>query len=215
MLTELRTRRTAGFNYDALPPDVAEMAKEAAKNIKETVKKASIEIGNELRRVKESLNHGQFTAWVEVEFGMSIRTAQRCMRIAEYTAKNDKLALLRANALQVLAASTTPDAARDEVVRQLDAGKSLRTRDVLGIIREARENQSKPRVVQETRNSRRAVARISADLPITITKKIRELIQKGLKPADAEYFWARIHRRADRLVVGRLKAAKGSRSNSA
>jgi hypothetical protein len=70
------------------------------------------------------------------------------------------MSLLRAAALQALAAPTTPIAAENEVVRRLNAGKSLRTRDVLGIIREARENESKPRVIRDTRKSKRDVEKV-------------------------------------------------------
>ena len=42
-----------------------------------------IDIGKDLIAVKAALGHGHFLAWIEVEFSMSIDSAQRFMAVAD------------------------------------------------------------------------------------------------------------------------------------
>lgn len=51
-----------------------------------------VEIGRDLKEVKEKLDHGQFLPWIESEFGMSQQTASNFMRVAEQFA--DKLPII-------------------------------------------------------------------------------------------------------------------------
>jgi hypothetical protein len=56
----------------------------------------AIEAGGILQKVKESLPHGEFTAWVEANAGFNIRTAQRYMKIHgnRDRLKNESVSLL-------------------------------------------------------------------------------------------------------------------------
>jgi hypothetical protein len=85
-----------------------------------------LDIGKELVAVKERLEHGQFTDWIEQEFGMSMRTAQRFMNVYEtYGGKNDTVSFLHDSALYMLSGPNIPEAARQEVEEEAKAtGKS-------------------------------------------------------------------------------------------
>jgi hypothetical protein len=88
-----------------------------------------IEIGRDLKRVKEALGHGHFLRWIEAEFGMAERSAQNFMRVADrFGSKSATVADLPAAALYELAAPSTPDAVVEEVNERTAAGETV-TRD--------------------------------------------------------------------------------------
>jgi chaperonin cofactor prefoldin len=106
----------------------------AAMAIKPLVRRVAedlIQIGQELIAVKDFLPHGQFTPWIETEFGLHPRTARRMMAVAERLGhKADTLSDLSASVLYELAADSTPAETVDRVVRLTGSGESLTTREV-------------------------------------------------------------------------------------
>jgi Protein of unknown function (DUF3102) len=85
-----------------------------------------LEIGRHLKEAKDLAGHGGFKSWLEREFGWSIKTAQRFMNIHELAeSKNDKLSLLGlpVSALYLLAAPSTPEVVRDDVLESAKAGE--------------------------------------------------------------------------------------------
>ena len=105
---ERKNGEVAGFDYGALDSNSAASAQRAAQKIRSGLRAqglAVIEVGRELLVVKALLQHGQFTAWLEAEFGLSERTAQRYMRVAEvFGAKADSVSDLPTTTLHQLAA---------------------------------------------------------------------------------------------------------------
>ena len=81
------------FTYTDLPAPVAAEVDAATVRIKDRLTrqvKDIIETGRDLQEVKSKLEHGQFEAWLNGEFGMAVRTAQRFMRASEWVrGKND------------------------------------------------------------------------------------------------------------------------------
>ena len=76
----------AAFDYSSLDPAVASLVRASARCIKEQLKKQHavfLEIGREFLMVKDQLGHGDFGLWLDAEFGINERTAQRCIRAAE------------------------------------------------------------------------------------------------------------------------------------
>src|SRR5207302_6854108 len=71
----------------------------------------------------DGLEHGQFMIWVETECGLSIRTAQRAMQVAELGIKNVNLTYLPVRSLLLLAARSTPKEIRDEIIQRIDVGE--------------------------------------------------------------------------------------------
>ena len=106
----------------------------AAMAIKPLVRRVAedlIQIGQELIAVKDFLPHGQFTPWIETEFGLHPRTARRMMAVAERLGhKADTLSDLSASVLYELAADSTPAETVDRVVRLTGSGENLTTKDV-------------------------------------------------------------------------------------
>src|SRR4051794_1132116 len=83
----------SGFDYQQLEPHVASMLKERTTFILGRIANTTaiiIETGAALSGVKETLDHGQFTTWVEAELNINVRTAQRYMAPAAFAeGKND------------------------------------------------------------------------------------------------------------------------------
>jgi Protein of unknown function (DUF3102) len=81
---------TVEFDYSGLPSNATNELLERRAQIVGAAKKtteAMIAIGRDLMAAKKILGHGRFVAWVEVECGFSIRTAQNYMAISRLSAK--------------------------------------------------------------------------------------------------------------------------------
>lgn len=118
------------FDYDALETEARIVVKQRTGEIKTLVRRAAqdiIEIGQKLIEVKEHLEHGQFGAWLKAEFEWSHMTATRFMQVAEFAKVNTgvNFAGIQAKALYLLAAPSTPDAARDEALTRAVAGEAI------------------------------------------------------------------------------------------
>src|SRR3954449_6668344 len=104
------------FNYGAVDVRTANLARKAADRIRSSLQahsKVRFAIGRELRKIKKTLPHGLFEPWIEAEFGWSLRTAQRYMRLVEaFGPKSDSLSLMATSALHQLAARSTPSHVR-------------------------------------------------------------------------------------------------------
>ena len=101
-----------------------------------------IDTGQDLAQVKASHDHGQFSEWIEREFSMSMRTAQRYMQAAEWAeGKNDIVAHLPPTTLYLLADKSTPKEIQAKVVSDLEAGKEIDPRQIKDRVAEAREEQ--------------------------------------------------------------------------
>jgi hypothetical protein len=120
---------TQKFSYLQLPSGLAEQLKGRAERIRIGLARhtsAVIQVGNDLRAAKEQLPHGDFLAWVESEIGISSRAAQLYMRAAAWiTGKSEKLSLLPAATLYLLAAPTTPHQVVDEFIRRVETGRPV------------------------------------------------------------------------------------------
>ena len=138
-----------GFNYDVLETKVAEQVRSSADRIRERVKKTVediIEVGNDLLTVKESLQHGQFGAWLKAEFGWSERTAQNFMSVADRF-KSENVADLRIqpSAAYFLAAPSVPDEARQVAVEKAEAGEEITFAAAKQIVAEAKKKGKRRR----------------------------------------------------------------------
>ncbi len=77
------------FTYSDLPAPLAAEVQAVTARIKDRLTRQVadiIETGRDLIEVKEKLEHGQFERWLDSEFGMTVRTAQRFMRASEWPA---------------------------------------------------------------------------------------------------------------------------------
>lgn len=111
------------FDYAILDPVVADKARAAADRIRTLTRAAVQDVGRELLEIKKQVERGQFTAWVEHECGINIRTAQRAMNAAQLVAENDKLSYLPQDGLLALCARSTPVAVRSLVIDKIERGE--------------------------------------------------------------------------------------------
>jgi hypothetical protein len=133
-----------GFNYSALPTDVADTARAAADRIKGRHQRqmaAVIETGRDLRAMKELLEHGQFLEWVHAEFAWTDRTAENYMRAAtEFSDKIEIISNLPLTEVYRLASPSTPPSVRDAVVARLETGEHIEPAEVRELVRDAKED---------------------------------------------------------------------------
>ncbi len=132
----------AGLRYDySLIPDAQrDQVQAAAVEIVRNGKRAQeslILIGERLIEIKAILEHGQFGEWCETEFSFTQRTAQNMMNVAQTFGgeKRNTVSFLSDSALYLLAAPSTPDAAREAVIEQAQAtGQSPTKAEVQAVI---------------------------------------------------------------------------------
>jgi DUF3102 family protein len=121
-----------GFNYQILDARLAEHIQETAERIRERVKKTVediIAVGHDLLAAKEALAHGQFTDWLQAEFGWTERTARNFMAVAARFGKTEIISELQIQptAAYLLAAPSTPEEARQAALQRAEAGEQITT----------------------------------------------------------------------------------------
>ena len=87
-----------------------------------------IEIGKLLTECKAKLGHGQWLPWLKRELGWSERAAQRFMEVHDFArTKSANLADLTidVSALYLLAAKSTPDTVRTEMLERAEKGETI------------------------------------------------------------------------------------------
>ncbi|MER8975265.1 DUF3102 domain-containing protein [Mesorhizobium sp. M0800] len=109
--------------YGALKPEIAKLAEEAAGRIhgqRESVSRNMVEIGKELRSIKDTLDHGMFGKWIQAQFEMTAKTAQTYMNVARMVEESGSVLNLNLSdtALQLLAAPNA-DSVRDELTKTI------------------------------------------------------------------------------------------------
>lgn len=142
------TEITETFNYSVIDVDLASRLQRQAERIRARLRAATadvIEIGNDLLAVKESLEHGAFTLWVETECGFAIRSAENYMRVAEAEAKNANFALLPLSVAHKVAAKSTPPEIVERVLSAAEAGKPLSLAVVDDLLAAARHERNEAR----------------------------------------------------------------------
>lgn len=107
-----------------------------------------IEIGRLLCECKKLVRHGQWLPWLRREFAWSERTARHYVAVYRLSkSKSAKIADLATHrtSLYLLAAASTPDDARAEVIGRMNAGEAPSRTDVQRIIKKAIQQQVPPR----------------------------------------------------------------------
>jgi hypothetical protein len=129
---ELIKAQIAGFNYEIIKDSkVVARLQKTADEIKQRMKRTLedvIENGTALSEVKDSLEHGQFEAWVKGEFGLAKRTAELWMSVAErFGAKSATFAHLpiQPSAAYLLASPGVPEKAFKSAIKQAEEGETI------------------------------------------------------------------------------------------
>ncbi|PSB28358.1 DUF3102 domain-containing protein [Chlorogloea sp. CCALA 695] len=118
------------FDYTALDVSTSQFVQQQTGEIRGLMKRtveSIFEIGQRLIIVKERLGHGRFGSWLETEFEWSQDTANHFINVAKKFGKFTNVSEfdMAASALYMLAAPSTPDAARDEALARAKAGESI------------------------------------------------------------------------------------------
>lgn len=106
--------------------DVAVDLREVAHRIRQRVRRATadiIENGRDLLRVKQHLAHGAFLDWIDREFAMSNRTAERWTRLATFAEdKIDTVSILPPAIAYQLSAKSTPVELAEKIISDVKRG---------------------------------------------------------------------------------------------
>ena len=134
------------FDYNTVPASIRSDLQAQAKLIKKLIAKTTadlIDLGRHLIAAKQHIGHGLFIPWVEGEIGISGRTAQRYMAIAQLAeAKNDSVSLLPPTILHRLAAPSAPLEVVDYVIGQANDGVIVQDSVVAMMIADARRSRT-------------------------------------------------------------------------
>ncbi|NLF78150.1 MAG: DUF3102 domain-containing protein [Chloroflexi bacterium] len=116
------------FDYNALDVETRIVVQQRTSEIKTIAKRAAqdiIDIGTKLIEVKSRLEHGQFGQWLEAEFGWTQRTATNFMHVAAKFENFSNLGEIAPSALYLLAAPSTPDDVREQMIERAAAGEVI------------------------------------------------------------------------------------------
>ena len=119
-----------GFDYGALVVEQRIVVQQRAGEIRERLRRTAQdiwEVGQKLSDVRSRLKHGQFEAWLNVEFGWSRRTAYNFINVYEAFPEcaNFTQVDIAASALYLLAALSTPQAIRNEFMQRAGQGEKV------------------------------------------------------------------------------------------
>jgi hypothetical protein len=124
------------FDYNSVSHSVSAFLRGQAQRIQRYAGKCIVTIGKDLISAKHYLSHGAFTRWVESEVGMSARTAQDYMKVAEWSAdKGSIVSRLPPSLLYMLSRSSTPKAFTEAVLKRIEAGERVPLANVRGELR--------------------------------------------------------------------------------
>lgn len=119
----------AVFDYSELDSEIRELVQQRADEIRSRLKLTAqevVEIGERLIEVKSKVGHGKFGKWLLAEFDWTDRTARQFMAVAErFKSENFSDLKIAPSALYLLAAPSTPESARAEVLALAEAGATI------------------------------------------------------------------------------------------
>lgn len=117
------------FDYAALDPETRIVVQQRTTEIKSLIRHTAqgiFEIGEKLVEVKQKLGHGYFGDWLKVEFDWGEWTARKFMQVArKFKTVNFTDLDIAASALYILAADSTPEAARLEALNRASSGEPI------------------------------------------------------------------------------------------
>ncbi|MBW4638574.1 MAG: DUF3102 domain-containing protein [Gloeocapsa sp. UFS-A4-WI-NPMV-4B04] len=118
-----------GFDYAALDPETRIVVQQRTSEIRSLLRRTAsgtIDIGEKLIEVKQKLSHGYFGAWLKAEFRWGEWTARKLMQVARcFKTVNFTDLDIAACALYILAADSTPEAARLEALNRASLGEVI------------------------------------------------------------------------------------------
>jgi hypothetical protein len=193
------------FDYGCLAHTEAATLRQDALRLRGLVTKTTanmIEVGQDLVAIKDRLNHGQFTSWVEAEIGISIRTAQGYMRFAMLAeGKSETVALLPPSTARMLASKSTPpeivqqviakaatgNIVPDRVVRDLISERQFELRRAAAAARQIERKARRPKSVREREERERQAYRAERERERAETTARAQAIIDRFSPEDVRF----------------------------
>lgn len=129
------------FNIEKTTAEILILKDQTAQNI--------IEIGKRLIKVKENLEHGEFTKWLEERIDISHRTANNFMKVAKTFSNSQSIANLGSTKLFLLAGLDEED--RQELIQENNV-EDMTTRELEQVVREKKEITKQLKIEQEYSN---------------------------------------------------------------
>ena len=129
------------FDYDSIPDRDREKVRNAATIIRArsgTSVGMMIEVGVELREIKDILRHGEFLQWMRLELPWSSRTVERLVRLAVLQPIIDRVSNLALTTLYAITAKNLPEQAQADIFARLEAGPRLTDDQIAEIIKKAK-----------------------------------------------------------------------------
>lgn len=119
---------TFNYDYNEIDANVRDSVKTSVRRVKvhgREINSRFGQIGAELTKIKDVLEHGQFADVIKSEFDMSPRQAQRMMSVhREYADKPQMLEVFSGSALAKLAAPSTPEQVREQAEVAAENGET-------------------------------------------------------------------------------------------
>lgn len=155
------------FDYEILDSEQRIVIQQRTGEIKERLRRSAQniwEIGHKLVDVRSRLKHGQFETWLKAEFDWSRRTAYNFINVYEAFAERANFAKINiaTSALYLLAAPSTPQNVREEILQRANEGETLTHKYLRQVIE---ENKSQSTSVTT-----------SPELPQPLTSKKPEIV---------------------------------------
>lgn len=174
--------------YSELDAPAREVAREAVAHIaaiQQRVVTDIAEIGSTLIRVKDALGHGHFLTWIKAEFDWTERTAQNYMSVAERFGSNAKcLSHLPLATVYKLAAPTTPDELRDEIVAKLEQGETVEPAEIASEIAAARREAAREKEQRERAERRKSAGSASGQKALSAFARKQRRIERERERAN-------------------------------
>jgi hypothetical protein len=169
----------SGFDYSQLPAEAQAVAAMAAEKIRAHQQRTVaeiIDIGAELVAVKKALGHGHFGAWLQSEFGWTVRTAQNYMRAAEtFGTKCETVSHLPPKMIYALSAPSA-ETLRGEVLAKLENGERPDLDGVREKLAVARRKKQKTPKKPPTKRERQSRAKQWADACAQAKSALEDLL---------------------------------------
>jgi hypothetical protein len=157
------------FNYDASEHiehySRLTSARDVIRKEMGTCAKSIVVIGWHLEEVRKECGRGLFLKWLAAEFGWSQATAYRFMQVGRVFDSKESLSRvisLEPTTLYLLAAPSTPEPVRKEVLTRVDAGEKIPIEEIKSILRQSK-GASEMRQTDPVESIKENIRRLSAE----------------------------------------------------
>ncbi|ACB52027.1 hypothetical protein cce_2679 [Crocosphaera subtropica ATCC 51142] len=145
------------FNYQELNPQMRHEVQELTLDIKNRLRRCAQDIyiiGDNLCKIKEQLQHGQFRTWLKAEFDWSVSAANKFMQVSQQFQLNDlETVEISPSALYILAAPSTPQEVRTQALDTAKQGQTITFSFAKQLLKQNKEKQSDPNINNQPRNN--------------------------------------------------------------